>query len=119
LALQLLDGQRAGMTDTVLPSGLTVQATATHLIVSIGLNALAISAEQCPALWDGETDTPTVTVTDRMGWAQDVIHELEREEEDGTTPLHTLFDAAFVRAIEDGSLHAEMSEPPATPHGEG
>lgn len=50
------------------------------------------------------------TITDVSGFARDVARELNREAEDGTTPIHLLFDSAMAEAIEQGSEHVELSE---------
>jgi hypothetical protein len=48
-----------------------------------------------------------VTVNDVSDFAQDVIRALNREEEDGTTPVHELLDKALASAIDDGSTACE------------
>lgn len=47
-------------------------------------------------------------VTDADGFASDVVRELNREAEDGTTPVHLLFDRAMAEAIEQGSAYVEV-----------
>ena len=42
-------------------------------------------------------------VTDAGAFAPEVVRALEDEAEDGSTPVHLLFDAAFERAIESGA----------------
>jgi hypothetical protein len=83
-----------------------------QLIVRIGLDVLAYSAEQCrnrlnrtPLLVDspGEYAAPYAKVVDKMELARDVKHELMREKEDGTMPIHVLLDNAILAAFEDGS----------------
>jgi hypothetical protein len=39
-------------------------------------------------------------VTNAASFARDVVTELRREAEDGTTAVHRMFDDAFTRAIE-------------------
>lgn len=46
------------------------------------------------------------SITDANGFAGDVVRELNREAEDGTTPVHLLFDRAMGDAIDDGSAYA-------------
>ena len=41
-------------------------------------------------------------ITEPLTFAWDVKCELQREEEDGTTPLHLLFDKVCMAAIENG-----------------
>ncbi len=56
-----------------------------------------------PAELLDDTCNPTVVVTDAKKFAKDFIYELEREEEDGSTPVHRLLDTAFVAAIGNGA----------------
>lgn len=49
-------------------------------------------------------------ITNLEGFARDVVIELNREEKDGTTPVHLLFDKAMAEAIEQGSLHYAFPE---------
>lgn len=48
---------------------------------------------------------------DRNEWIDDVISQLTKEEEDGTTPLDLLFDEAMKQAIEYGSLGIASDSP--------
>jgi hypothetical protein len=54
----------------------------------------------------GELGPPSVV--DAKRFAKDVCNALNDEREDGTTPVHLLFDAAFEKAVEDGSLGIEF-----------
>jgi hypothetical protein len=58
--------------------------------------------------WDPRVDHSGVTVTDADGFARDVVREMNREEEDGSTAVHLLFDRAMAEAIEQGSAHVEV-----------
>ena len=42
-------------------------------------------------------------VTDQAVFAKEVCHALNDEREDGTTPVHIMFDKAFMGAIEQGA----------------
>lgn len=46
-------------------------------------------------------------VTDLDAFAKDLLHELNREEEDGTTPIHRMFDSVIEKAIEQGAEGVE------------
>lgn len=47
---------------------------------------------------------PGWKVTDPAAFAREVVHELNRENPDnGTTPIHRLFDAVMQEAIEQGA----------------
>jgi hypothetical protein len=66
----------------------------------------------------GNIDVP-YRVTNAGNFAHDVVTELRREEEDGTTPVHRMFDDAFVRAIEwggDGVTEVEDIDEAAEPY---
>ena len=79
------------------------------LVISIGIKSLAFATESCPALEKfyekgprfGQFDGPKVF--DPVAFAAAVVEELGREEEDGTTPVHLLFDQAAADAIENGA----------------
>lgn len=77
-----------------------------ELVIRIGLNTLVHAAENCPLFYNGTPGTfpPYEKVIDAGELADDVRRELLREEEDGTTPLHILFDNAIEKARDDGSL---------------
>lgn len=85
-----------------------------QLVVRIGIDTLAFSAEHCPRFYDADkpldADGPYVRVTNKRELAKDIVRELLREEEDGTNPLHVLLDDAIEAAREDGSLGFEEEE---------
>jgi hypothetical protein len=82
---------------------LKVEVENDQLVIRIGINTLAIAAENCPEFYQ-ENDPPYVTVSDPLELANDVVRELSREQEDGTTPVHLLLDRAILAAFENGSL---------------
>ena len=47
------------------------------------------------------------TVTDATAFAHDVARELNSEDEQGTTAIHSLLDTAIQNAIENGSMWVE------------
>lgn len=73
-----------------------------ELRIHIGVDTLAFAAENPPGngLWG---DGAQVKVLNNDQWAEDVRDELKHEEEDGTTVVHLLFDAAMRQACENGS----------------
>lgn len=86
---------------------LTAEVRGGRLVISIGVNLLANALELGPELshYDeatGEWSHPKVT--DAVVFAREIAIELEREEEDGTTPVHRMLDAAALKAIESGAL---------------
>jgi hypothetical protein len=51
---------------------------------------------------------PPIRVTDPKVFAKEVVHALNREDDDGTTPIHRLFDQAFSEATEDGARGVQL-----------
>lgn len=49
-------------------------------------------------------------VTNPEGFAEEISRELNCEDEDGTTAIHKLFDAAIAQALDRGAQHAEPHE---------
>jgi hypothetical protein len=88
---------------------LTVEIVDGELRISIGIGTLKFSTENSPDTrlnWFDEDldDYVGYKVSDEEEFARDVKNALNAEEEDGTTPLHTVIDNACVTAIEEGSL---------------
>lgn len=50
---------------------------------------------------------PPYRVTDSVVFAKEVVRELNSEDEEGTTAIHRMFDAAFIEAIEQGAEGVE------------
>ena len=75
------------------------------LTISIGVETLA-HAVRTGQGFGGDAE---VLVSDVEAFARDVLRELEREQEDGTTPVHAMLDAAARAAVEDGTEHAQVS----------
>src|SRR5690606_36345212 len=82
-----------------------------ELVIRIGIDTLAFSAEHCPSFFEydkhASTGPPYCKIVDNMELAKDIRRELQREEENGTTPLHILLDECLVSARDDGSLAFE------------
>lgn len=85
-------------------TGLEVVIVGGKLHISIGVDALAWAAEHSPDFED-EWFEPTIKITNPDKFAGDVVRELEKEQEDGTTQLHLLLDTAFRDAVDNGSEH--------------
>ncbi len=85
---------------------LTVEVTKHELVIRIGINTLAFSAENCPRFYDGtveNADPPYVTILDNRQLAHDVCRELLSEAEDGSSPLSDVLDECIEAARDDGS----------------
>jgi hypothetical protein len=46
-------------------------------------------------------------VTDPEGFAKEIASELNDEDEEGSTPIHKLLDAAINEALNQGAQHAD------------
>jgi len=79
------------------------------LSISIGVSTLAFSLEHGNDFLTYDAD-PKWKVTSDGAFAVDVKRELEREQEDGTTPVHLLLDGAMQSAIEQGSAYVDETE---------
>lgn len=83
---------------------LTVAVEGDRLVISIGLATLAWAAEHNPLTetYGEDGEFRNYRITDPAVFAAEVVNALQSESEDGTTPVHTLFDHAFLDAIEAG-----------------
>lgn len=82
---------------------LSVEIEDNAIVIRLPFDALESATKYCPDLNEMAEDFK-VEVTDIKTWAEDVLHELKLEEEDGSTPVIRLFDLAFTNAAEQGSL---------------
>lgn len=82
-----------------------------QLVIRIGIETLRVSAECSDLFLDDTTLSSRLRVTEPLQFACEVARELEREEEDGTTLIHLMFDKAFERAVEQGAEGVELIEP--------
>lgn len=81
------------------------------ITISIGIDTLAFAAKHAP---DGlfydklfNPEGPIKKIIDKKEFAKDVVYELQREEEDGTTMVHLLFDKAINDAVDNGTCSCE------------
>lgn len=92
---------------------LKVEVKGGRLVISIGIDTLAFAAENMDSNLSYDDDwkpTKGFTVSNKKEFAEDVLRELEREEEDGTTPVHILLDSACEEAVNQGSLGVELHD---------
>ena len=85
-----------------------------RLVISIGTETLAWAADHsdifCP-YDDNEGDwIQKYKVSDITQFAEDVAHELENEEEDGSSMITNLLDKAIERALDNGSLGVDYGK---------
>lgn len=98
-----------------MSEGLTVRMEGEELVIRLPLDTIPLVVAACPSLWQ-EEGCPRVT--DARVFADAVLMALHREEEDGTTHVHRMFDAAFVEAVERGAEGVVMPSDPAPEHPE-
>jgi hypothetical protein len=77
------------------------------LDMRVGVKVLAFAVENCPDLWDAESDKGRFKVTDPATFAKEVERVLNHESEDGSTRLTRMLDAAVLEAIEQGAEGVE------------
>ena len=83
---------------------LTVALDSEAIVIRLPLSVLPAALE---GAWAASGIDLHFRVTDVGKFAPEVVRALEEEEEDGTTPVHRLFDAAFNAAIEQGAEGVE------------
>lgn len=88
---------------------LTVRVEDDQLVIRIGLAVLADAPRQHND-WRNDDDEPRLTVTDATVFANEIVAALQREEEDGTTPVHVMLDDAITYVVEQGGEGIELGE---------
>lgn len=81
-----------------------------EIVIRLSIDTLAIAWEMSPENeYDDVNPNP---VTDERLFAAEVVTELEREEEDGTTLVHRALDRAMFNAVENGAegIHTDGYE---------
>lgn len=87
---------------------LTVGIEDQEIVIRLPISVLVLSADTA---FEREYQVGHgIKVTDPETFAADVLAELEREDEEGTTTVHELFDQAMCAAVENGSEGVEESE---------
>lgn len=77
------------------------------LVIRVSLAALPMVLEGAWAM--GKFDT-RYKITDASEFAKELMHTLNREDEQGTTAIHKLFDQAILDAIEQGAFGIDEHE---------
>ena len=77
---------------------------------TIGAKVLAHATNISPNLYDAENDRGQYRVTDPSAFAKEVARELDRESEDGSTPLTRLLDTVIEEAINQGAEGVEENK---------
>lgn len=83
---------------------LTCHVEEDRIAVYIGFDELAFAAANHPDFWDGESgeDVPNIKITDVSVFAREVVQQLNREDEDGSTLVTKLLDRAIEDAVGGG-----------------
>lgn len=68
-----------------------------RLVITIGIGLLAWAVQSAEPQWPED-----FAVVDVEGFAKAIAKELKRDEEDGTTPVHRMLDAAATEVLESG-----------------
>lgn len=100
---------------------LSVRVVNGELVIRIGVNVLAyaaaFSAWANPFNEDRDDYIRTFAIEDANEFADDVLHAMLNEREDGSTPLSDFIDEMSEAAVNDGSLGLHEDEQ-AIPHGQ-
>lgn len=90
---------------------LSVKIVDGDLVIRIGVDTLAFCFDRHEEnnQWDeGKEDfIQKLKIIDPDGFAKDVLIEMGREEENGSTPLTDFLDAMSQAAVEQGSIYVE------------
>jgi hypothetical protein len=70
------------------------------IVIRVAIDALPMIVE---GAWAAGGMDLRLKVTDAKTFAKDLVRTLNDEEEDGTTPIHKMFDAAIWEASEQGA----------------
>lgn len=70
------------------------------IVIRLPIVNIPVAVEGANAI--GAFDAP-IKVIDAAAFAKDIILELNREDEEGTTMVHKMFDKAFNEAAEQGA----------------
>lgn len=93
---------------------LSVKIEDEELVIRVGISILCKAVRQCQvidyAVMEADGDESVVEITDEAVFANAILDALNEEEEDGSTPVHRMFDAAANEAIEQGCEGIEFHE---------
>ncbi|MEQ3693187.1 MAG: hypothetical protein ABNH16_07130 [Thalassolituus sp.] len=75
------------------------------LSISIGVNTLRHACEIGRRYGTGE-----IEITDEKLFLENLINEIEKEDEDGSTLAHVMFDSAVTSMLENGEEGVDLLE---------
>ena len=70
------------------------------LVIRLPIKNLPVVLQATPGVGEGQ---PWYRVTDAEAFAKDLMHELNREDDIGSTRVHRMLDEAILEAIEQGA----------------
>lgn len=80
-------------------------------IIEDGAIVIRVQISALQSIMDGgfacEAYDKRYRVTDPEGFAKEIARELNNEDEEGSTPVHKLFDDAINEALNQGAQHAD------------
>jgi len=79
-----------------------------NIVITVAVSAIPTAAEV--AFEEAYGEDHGMRVTDPAALAREMLNELRREEEDGTTPVMEMLDKALIRAVENGVEGVECGE---------
>lgn len=77
------------------------------LVIRVSLEALPMILE---GAWAMNKLDMRYKITDAAEFSKELMRALNREDEEGTTPVHELFDAAILHVIEVGGFGIDAHE---------
>lgn len=84
---------------------LTIAAENDTISITIGIETL------CHAVTTGRPyGQGDIKITDKEAFIKNLLCELQSEQEDGTTPVHSMFDEAVNNMLENGEEGLEIDE---------
>jgi len=97
----------------VINQPLRVSVEGDEIVLRIGIDTLKFAAEEDDGCREynpatGEWSGPRVV--DAACFATEVVHAMNSEAEDGTTPTHLFLDSMIRAAIDDGAIGIELPE---------
>lgn len=87
--------------------GLSVEIRDGAIVIAIGVYTLRHAISLASNIDDPEGE---ILITDSDAFARDLVSELNREDEQGTTPVHRLLDQAAKDAVAQGCGGVDFDE---------
>lgn len=85
-----------------------------HAVIEKGSLVIRVSLKALPMVLEGAWAMGKIDIrykiTDASEFAKELTYALNREDEQGTTPVHELFDAAVLHVIEQGGFGIDEHE---------